>query len=179
MNVRRAELGDMPAIMEVINQNLISLKESHDQLESTGFLIYPHTLAELESFIRDRENYEVLVAEVNNKSIGYSICCELQMMPNLQAHLSSLPDMRSVVQLKALYLKQIAKAEGTIGVGSILMDSILKRVTEENYYAIVSQIAHLLVRNTKSISFHEKFGFSLVSTIEELHGVTGVYFKPS
>lgn len=177
IKTRQAVQIDSPEIIRILRQHLISLKEDESQLESQGFLIYPHTLSDIESFILDKENYFILVAEDTNNLIGFAICCDIKIMTSLLLHLGSLSNMDELASSKMLYLKQIAKENGNTGVGKALMQSILQHAINADCNYIISQIAHAPVMNARSISFHEKFGFELISTVERDAGVTGVYLK--
>ncbi len=177
INIRQARQLDASEITRIIEQSLITSKLQDDQLESQGFLIYPHTIKDIESFILDQENYFVLVAEANNQIIGFAICCDIKMMTDLRSYLASQPDMSKLAASKILYLKQIAKVDGVKGVGHMLMQSILHHAHSENNNYIISQIAHFLVKNKRSILFHEKYGFELIAVVEENSDVTGVYLK--
>lgn len=175
IKTRQAEQIDSAEIIRILQQHLISLKQDNSELESQGFLIYPHTLDDIESFILDKDNYFILVAEANNHVIGFAICCDIKLMISLQLHLAPLSNMNELASSKILYLKQIAKENGTTGVGKVLMQSILQYASKVNCNYVISQIAHYPVRNSRSISFHQKFGFELISTVERDANVTGVY----
>jgi hypothetical protein len=177
IKTRQAVQIDSSEIIRILRQHLISFKQGDSQLESQGFLIYPHTLTDIKSFILDKENYFVLVAEDNNRVIGFAICCDIKLMISLKLHLASLPNMTELTSSRILYLKQIAKENGTTGAGKVLMQSILQYASEVNCNYVISQIAHFPVRNSRSISFHEKSGFKLISTVEENDNTTGIYLK--
>lgn len=180
IEVENADLNDAPMISWINHQHLISTKESlaDNELEATGFLITPFT-DELVHYYVNSEKYLSLTAKLDSKIVGYAIACDLVEEKDLNQLIETLPEWRKLNQQKVFYLSQIAtKTEGEKGVGKQLMNSVLNYAMSHGYRYIVSQIIHAPIRNSVSITFHEKCGFRFIAEmVRKDKRVAGVYLK--
>jgi L-amino acid N-acyltransferase YncA len=158
--IREAIVSDIPEIMTILQENLLSNLSHLDQnsLESRGFIIFGFNEYDLKKMIEDKKNFMVLIAQECQQIIGYTICFDDKDSPQ-----------------KLLYYKHIAILPNKKGVAKQLMQAIIDKAYKSYYQGIICHIALYPIKNCVSIAFHEKYGFKLLSTIQKEEIQFGLY----
>jgi L-amino acid N-acyltransferase YncA len=162
--LRRAEVKDIPAILEILSQNLLAHNKNLTpaELETQGFLKNGFTAAEAEAAIQDTDNFIFFVATDGEEIIGYVSGCSVshlnQPFQDLLAG-ASAELYRQVYQQKSIYLRHIAKQTAVLHVGQSLLDALLAEAKVKAYQNIICQIMQAPLANKPSLAFHEKNGF--------------------
>lgn len=144
MIIRAAKKTDMERILDIYN---------YEVLHSTStFALRPRNLAQrMEWFERHTGSHPLIVAEVNEKAVGYAC---LSSYRELEAY-------DGTVEL-SVYVSHHYRG---YGIGKALMEELLRMAREdENIHTVVSVITG---GNEISIRMHEKFGFVHCGTIRE------------
>lgn len=162
--VRKAEIRDIPGIISVLEQNLISNKkvENIDILTWSGFLINRFSPEDAEFAIVDEDNFIFLVSTEDNDIIGYIIGCDVKKLnPHYQQELFSISaELKNIISLeKTIYLRHIAKKIDKKSVGKELLKNFLDYSNYKGYKYIICSIAQAPIENKASKNFHEKNGF--------------------
>lgn len=181
MEVTRATREDVPGIMAVLSQNLLSNKSNKDPciLQQSGFLIHGFTAEELIDCMNDAGSI-VLVAKTDGMVSGYAIELPCTILPPWLQALKSAPQLHSLLSepAKVLYHRHIAKLPNYAGVGSPLLQSVISEAKAKDYRYILCQIVLAPYLNRPSITLHEKFGFKAVLRTSGTEGfVSGCYLK--
>lgn len=149
LTIRPAQSSDCGAISAIYNEAI-----AHGGITMDGELQTADDIQALLKKLNDRE--ALLVAEVGNSVIGwgiikrysdrlgYRVCCET-----------------------SVYL---SFSETGKGYGGQMQRSLMQRVSELGYYHIVAKI---LAVNQGSIRFHQKLGFKIVGTQQDIGYVGG------
>ncbi len=180
--ISRAELADLPGILSILNQNLLSKKEALDTtiLQQQGFLIHGFTQEEAQGAIQDKENFVFVTTKENEDVIGYATGCNIKkLQPVFLEELDSVSPVlkENLFSQKIFYLKHIAKKVGVQKVGPALFQKLLEFVKTAGYDQIVCQISHQPFKNNASISFHERLGFSCLGESRNEDTFFGIYAK--
>lgn len=180
--VRLAEINDIPGIISVLEQNLISYKKAltTDILEQTGFLINGFTYEDAKAAILDKDNFIFLISTENDNVIGYATGCNVKKLKSIyQEELAAVSsEVRNIVfSEKAFYLRHIAKKIDTKHVGKELLQTLLDQAIYAGYEYIICVIAEKPIQNKASKIFHEKVGFRCAGYNQDGDRIFAVYFK--
>lgn len=144
IEIREAVIEDLPAILEIYNDAILTTTATFDLEEETleGRTAW---------FLHHGDKYPLIVAVKDNHVVGY--CCLSQFQEK--------PAYNPTSEL-SIYISAAHRGEG---IGGKLMEDILFRAPKLGFHAIISGIT---AGNEASIRLHEKFGFSLVGTLKEV-----------
>src|SRR3989344_3549719 len=100
----------------------------------------------------------------------------------MKVRVATIADAKAIEEICAENLVQnrqdLAKKVGYNGVGSALLETLIKTAKEKNFKTIICRIIHQPIKNLASIAFHQKFGFRLEGERERSDGyVAGLYVK--
>ena len=144
LHIKDAVITDLPAIMKIYNYAVKNLAASFDIQEKS-------IVERFRWFIKHRGKYPLIVAELNGRVVGY--CC-----------LSSFRDKAAYSQSAELSIYIDPEFWGR-GIGTELMQELLRRAKKLKYHTI---IAGITADNEASIRLHRKFGFELVGSFKEV-----------
>ncbi|MCS7206949.1 MAG: arsinothricin resistance N-acetyltransferase ArsN1 [Dehalococcoidia bacterium] len=146
ITVRPAFEGDVPAITEIYNQGI---EDRIATLEGE-----PHPVEERLAWFRDHGPTEpILVAEVDGMVVGW-------------ASLSRYKPRRCYDGVKELSIYVRREWRGK-GVGSLLLDALLKRAAQVGVHKVV---LYAFPSNTRALRLYRKMGFRTVG-IYKHHGM--------
>lgn len=152
MIIRPARKTDMERILDIYNYEVLNSTASFD--------IKPKALDDrLEWFEKHTGRYPVIVAEVNEKAVGY-------------ASLSPYREKEGYAATVELSVYVSAHYRG-YGIGKALMEEILKMARENG--GIHTVISVITGGNEISVKLHESFGFVHCGTIKEAGRKFGKY----
>src|SRR3989344_231715 len=176
MKVRVATIADAKAIEEICSENLVQNRQ--DLAEKEGFLVTKVTESDAQKMIGDLHHL-CLAAESEGEIVGYLTACRLDKSgADTLSQVSILEISKKLPQEKIIFYKHIAKKVGYNGVGSALLETLIKTAKEKNFKTIICRIIHQPIKNLASIAFHQKFGFRLEGERERSDGyVAGLYVK--
>jgi phosphinothricin acetyltransferase len=151
--------------MEIVNVS----KEDYPQIRNILNYYIENTNVNFETKAMSVEHFNSMIMEIthpflvakeNNTVLGY-------------AYLSSYNSKRGydITADLTIYLDHANKSKG---LGTKLYNELLNRAKETNIENIVSLIE---VKNKESISFHEKFGFEKVATLDNVGYKNGRYLS--
>lgn len=155
MNIRIAQQQDLPALLDIYNEEVLGGTATFD--------IHPQTLAERQHWFdeHNQENHPLLVAEMDGQVAGYA---SLSGYRSKEAY-------SATVEL-SIY---VGKAYRRQGVAKTLMKAILALARgDERTHRVVSVITG---GNEASIRLHERFGFTHCGTIHEVGRKFGRYLN--
>lgn len=180
--IKKAEAKDIPGIIFILEQNLISHQKVQNikNLEQTGFLINGFSSDDAKSAIKDEDNFIFLVSTENDDVIGYAIGCNIKILkPIFQEELSSISsEIRDMIaSKKILYLRHIAKKINKNNVGKGLLQHLSEYSKHVSYKYIICVIAEKPIQNKASKKFHEKNGFICIGFHHGKDKTSGVYLK--
>ncbi|RAL27053.1 GNAT family N-acetyltransferase [Thermoflavimicrobium daqui] len=142
--IRDAYEDDIQAILDIYNHAVIHTAATFD--------LDPQTFEQRKKwFANYGEKYPLIVAELENKVVGY--CCLSQFR--------NKPAYNSTAEL-SIYVDPNTKGQG---IGKQLMQAIIKLAKAKKFHVLVSGIAD---GNMVSIRLHEKFGFQLIGSFKEI-----------
>ncbi|WP_408009191.1 GNAT family N-acetyltransferase [Pseudalkalibacillus sp. A8] len=142
--IRDAKIYDLPSILEIYNDAIRNLAATFDLEEQT---------------LDDRKvwfqkyggKYPLIVAELDGSIVGY--CC-----------LNPFRDKPAYAHTTELSVYISSKHQG-FGIGTSLMEEILKRATQLGYHTVIGGIGG---DNEPSVKLHERFGFEYVGCFKEV-----------
>ncbi|GGA96028.1 N-acetyltransferase family protein [Macrococcus hajekii] len=145
MNIRHAELRDIPFITEIYNQGI---EDGVATLEARG-----KTEEEMTAWLFDRaERYRVLVIEDENVVIGWTA---------LQPY-----RFRAAYEGVAEFSIYIARYQRGRGVGRLLLNALQSEAKENNFYKLLLMVLEI---NESAYQLYLKSGFRTVGIFEK-HG---------
>ena len=145
MVIRVATRSDVPAILEIVN---------HEILNSTVLYEYePRTIEQQQDWFAEKqsENWPVIIAELNGSVVGFGT---YGLFRQRAAYSKSIE--HSVYVHKDFRGKTI---------GNALMVKLIKLARSNGYHTMVAGIDS---SNMGSVEFHRKFGFEVVGTFKEV-----------
>lgn len=175
-----ATLEDVPGILQVLKENLLSHKENtpKEELETNGFIVFGFTKEELETFVLD-PNYVVLVLKEGINTIGY-----IMGYPYYYEHANytykeapTLEIQNILNSQKILYYRHLAKKKDKQGVGSILLKTLEEQMKQQDYQYLLCHVALAPLQNKASIAFHHKMGYQQVAVNLYEDYVVGTFLK--
>lgn len=144
IQIRDYQSTDCPAILDIINDAI---------LHSTALYDYNiRTLAQQEIIFEDKisKGFPIVIAEQNNVVIGFGYYSEFRF--------------REAYKFTVEHSVYAAKNYIGKGIGKILLSELIARAKKQQLHTMIGVIDS---ENTKSIAFHEKFGFEEVGFIKE------------
>ena len=180
MKITHAELSDLDQVFEVCAQNRVANnreKFTDEEFAKNGFLMTQLTKERLEKMLADPQNYFLSVAKEGEEVVGYLAGYDATKIG--QVFLDNNPIPEEMKSKKIFYYKQIAKKPGTKNIGGQLIVNMFDEVKKRGYFCVVCHIVHKPIYNQASISFHQKFGFKEIGSVEEKENAVkmGVYLK--
>ncbi len=142
--VREAEETDLPAILEIYNDSVMTSTATFEQNIQT-------VETRREWFKNHGSNYPLIVAVSNGEILGY---CSLSQFQGNSGY-------RATVEL-SVYVEKNSRRQG---IAKLLMREVLGRAKEKSFHAIISSISF---DNEPSIRLHENFGFQKVAHLKEV-----------
>jgi hypothetical protein len=172
--VRIATINDIEGILKICRLNLFE----NDPDIKKGFLKHLFTYNELYNIIINEEEYIVIVVELGNNIIGYTIACNWHKSKMFLCNdLINIINQNHLSNTKILHHWQIAKDPSIkLQVGRQLISELFNRAINMNYKTILCQIVHAPICNQNSINFHENIGFKKIGDISDNTYKKGVYF---
>ena len=173
--VRLARHSDIGQMIEVCAQNLVENnreKFAAVDFSRQGFLIGKLTEEDAKKYIDDQENYFVCVATDGEEVLGYLTGCDVKKSGI--DFFSVEPSLKKIQNEKIFYHKQIVKKLDAKNIGKKLLFAMFDEVKSRAYSHVICRIVHEPFYNEASISFHEKFGFQEVGSMEESGRVKGL-----
>lgn len=145
VSIRHACEDDLNSILDIVNYEVRNTTSIYHYKEQT----LPQQRDWF--FKKMQHNYPVLVAELNNKIIGFATYGTFREKIGYQFTVEH-----------SVYVHH--KHRG-LGAGHMLMQNLITLATQNNYHTMIAGID---TANTSSISFHKKFGFVEVGLIKEV-----------
>ncbi|MCE3255023.1 MAG: Acetyltransferase domain [Rickettsiaceae bacterium] len=181
MKIEFATLEDALPILAILKENLIDFN-NQDAAEASsrkGFLVRNIEKEEIDKVISDHKNSIALVAKEQDEILGYLLATRLEQLSEIlkKGILPCLSEKQIKSLDKIIYYRQIAVKPGVKNIGRALIGRFLQEAFLRGYESVICRIIHEPVNNQRSISFHQKFGFSLIDTIAENSLVAGVYIR--
>lgn len=144
MIIRRAGLGDVPAILDIYNEAIMHTTATFD--------LGKRTLEEQTHwFYKYNDTHPLVVAEINGTVMGY---CSLSQFRDKEAY-------KQTVEI-SVYVHNEARGKG---VARKLIEHIIQLAKRAGHHVI---IAGITTGNDISIRLHENFGFVHAGTIREV-----------
>lgn len=144
IKIRDAVIEDLPAMLDIYNEAVRTTTATFD--------IKEQTLEQRKAwFQKYGGKYPLIVATYNEEVIGYS---SLSPFREKEAYINTA---ELSIYISARYRR--------MGVGALLMESILSRAKNLGFHTIISCIS---VENEASIKLHEKLGFQFVGRLKEV-----------
>lgn len=144
INIRPYQIEDTQAILEIINHSILHSTALYDYSIRT----YEHQKSLLEEKIN--KNFPVIVAEVEDKVIGFGMYSEFRF--------------REAYQFTVEHSVYVDENYQGNGIGKLLLERLIAIAKEQNLHTMIGVIDS---ENQDSIEFHKKFGFKTVGIINE------------
>lgn len=144
ITIRNYKQEDLPAILQIINFNIIN---------STSLYDYNiRSLALQKTILEEKiaKNFPVFVAEINNICVGFGMYAEFRFR---EAYCFTVEH--------SIYVDE--KYQG-LGIGKLLIEKLIEKARNQNLHTMIGVIDS---ENESSIKFHEQYGFQIVGTIKE------------
>ncbi len=152
IRIRRARLEDLPAITKIYNDAIIKTVATFDTK--------PKSIEEQkEWFEKHGERYPILVAEIDNKVVGWTSLSEW-------SDRCAYSDTAEI----SLYIEEGYRGRG---IGKKLTETILR---EGKAAALHTIIARVTEGNDQSIHILEKYGFNYIGIMKEVGRKFGKLF---
>ncbi|KAJ1428033.1 sortase [Ochromonadaceae sp. CCMP2298] len=142
--VRDATVEDMPAILEIFNEQV---------LNSAGLYMYEeHTLEMRVQWFEDRlrNDFPVIVAVINGVVAGFGSYGSYRAYPGYKYTVEH-----------SVYIEKTFRGQG---VGKVVMDWLIEDAQRRDKHVMVACID---AANEASIKFHEKLGFVHAGTLKQ------------
>src|SRR5262245_26930776 len=183
MHATTAQLSDIPAILSVLQKNLLANRSNLPEatLSKLGFLLHGFDAEELNRSIAC-EDHIILVAKENKEVVGYAIGYILNdERPDWFSRIEA-PEriLTALIQHKILHLRHIAKIPGTKRIGTWLLNSLLTMAAEKQCRYVIAKIAKSPLCNQASTIFHEKMGFHQAGIVRDKNNAQhyfGLYLR--
>ncbi|RLL43642.1 N-acetyltransferase family protein [Oceanobacillus piezotolerans] len=144
ITIRDAVFEDLQELVDIYNYAIINLTATFD--------LEPQTIEERKKWFDAHGGaYPLIVAEETGDVIGYATL--------------SPYNIKSAYKATAELSIYIAPDQQGKGIGTKLMEELLKRAEELSYHTLISGIT---AGNAGSVRLHKRFGFKLVGTMKEV-----------
>jgi L-amino acid N-acyltransferase len=144
ITVRPYKIDDTPAILEIINYNILHSSALYDYV--------PRSLETQTAMLEDKlsKNFPVIVAVEDNEVVGFGSYGEFRFR---EAYKFTVEH--------SVYARhdKIGK-----GIGKLLLTKLIEIAKEQKLHTMIGVID---AENESSITFHKKFGFEQVGFIKE------------
>lgn len=174
--LRNASSSDIDGIIEVTIETLLANQSETSNLCKYGFLINSLSSDEIENSILDKNDSIVIVAEKNNKIIGFTLGCNCKKLDVVWGKNLKIEDETLfILEKKNVYfLNYIARLRNEKGCGRHLLKQLIHVAKLKHYDYIICEIAQKPIMNNTSIKFHEHFGYKNVGHIKKVGFTFGV-----
>lgn len=143
-NIRKAVLGDVPAITAIYNEAILTTDATFDN--------EPKTIAEQRKWFKSHgPRNPIIVAEIDGKVIGWASLSEWSTR-------CAYADTAEI----SLYVKKEFRHNG---IGKRLMQTVLSVGEKVGLHTIISRITS---GNDISIHLHHQFGFGYIGVMKEV-----------
>ncbi len=144
MNIRRAELSDMPGINKLLNQVLMVHHNGRPDLFKAN--VKKYTNEELTDIIEDDKKPIFVAVDDNNQVLGYAFCIFQQYINN-----------NILTDIKTLYIDDLCVDEEKRGmhIGKALYDFVVSFAKTEGCYNITLNVWSC---NESAMRFYESCG---------------------
>jgi L-amino acid N-acyltransferase len=144
ITVRPYKIDDTPAILEIINYNILHSSALYDYV--------PRSLETQTAMLEDKlsKNFPVIVAVEDNEVVGFGSYGEFRFR---EAYKFTVEH--------SVYARQDKIGKG---VGKLLLTKLIEIAKEQKLHTMIGVID---AENGSSITFHKKFGFEEVGFIKE------------
>ncbi|MGF7031458.1 phosphinothricin acetyltransferase [Paenibacillus mucilaginosus] len=144
MIIRKAQAGDLPAIVDIYNEAVLHTVATFDTV--------PRTLEQQEAWFKQHgDAYPVIVAEQDGTVVGW-------------ASLNQYSDRLAYARTSELSLYIHAGHRGQ-GTGKKLLEAVLAAGREAGLHTVLSRIVE---GNDSSIHIHHVYGFETVGTMRQV-----------
>lgn len=143
-NIRPAEATDLPAILEIVNYNI---------LNSTAVYDYdPKSLADMQVWFDEKQgaDWPIIVAILDNEVVGYATYGPFRFKQGYRFTIEH-----------SVYANHNHQGKG---IGKLLLTQLISLAKAKGYHTMIGGID---ADNKDSIEFHKKFGFTETGTIKE------------
>lgn len=142
--IREATLSDIPAILEIVNYNILNTTSIYDYDTKS--------LPEMEQWFYDKQNagWPVLGAFENNRLIGYATYGTFRFKEGY----------RYTVE-HSVYIHPEHNGKGA---GGLLLKTLIDKAAKHGYHTMIGCID---AENSGSIAFHKKYGFTEAGLLKE------------
>lgn len=178
---------DIEDILSIQSQRIIipEADVKKQNLEKTGFLIYPTSADDLKRMLEDDRNHLIKVAKEKNKTVGYLISYDMKqwelLHPDWFSRLCASEDDKKLIKdEKGLYGRHVAVDEhvNISDVGKELLDSTLQEAINRGYRYFIVEILEKPIKNKRSMRFVQKAGFRLIGQMEDQNNrIWSVFLK--
>ncbi|MFX0162181.1 MAG: GNAT family N-acetyltransferase [Candidatus Hodarchaeota archaeon] len=152
IRIRRARLEDLPAITKIYNDAIIKTVATFDTK--------PKSIEEQkEWFEKHGERYPILVAEIDNKVVGWTSLSEW-------SDRCAYSDTAEI----SLYIEEGYRGRG---IGKKLTETILREGKAAGLHTIIARVTE---GNDQSIHILEKYGFNYIGIMKEVGRKFGKLF---
>jgi phosphinothricin acetyltransferase len=151
MRTRLVELDDAPALMNILNPEVIETAISFD--------LVPKSIEEQRQWISEHEAPYLCIVAVNDEDDVGEVGARNERILGF-ASISSFRE-RPAYNTTAENSVYVYRGARTRGVGEVLMIDLLEMARASGFHSI---IARIVGENAGSIRLHEKVGFTLVGT---------------
>lgn len=144
INIRPFTFEDLHDILAIVNHHILHTTSVYDYDS--------RTIEQQRDILQDKldKNFPFLVAEVNNKVIGFGTYGAFRFKKAYQFTVEH-----------SVYIDQ--KFHG-LGIGKLLLNNLILLAKNNHIHTMIAVIDS---ENTESVDFHKKFGFETIGVIKE------------
>lgn len=143
--IRPATKRDLPAILEIVNYNIV---------HSTAVYDYePKKLADIKQWFTDKEQagWPILVAEEDGIFLGYATYGTFRI--------------KAAYQYTVEHSVYVSPALTGKGIGRVLLTTLIEKAKEQGLHSMIGCID---ADNKASIQFHQRLGFKKAGVLKEV-----------
>ncbi len=144
LKIRTYKVEDAPAILEIINYNILNSAALYDYKTRT----LENQIAIFDDKLK--KGYPVIVATENEILVGFGFYSEFRFREAYKF---------TVEHSVYAHQNYIGK-----GIGKLLIEELIALAKEQSLHTMIGVIDS---ENEKSIEFHQQFGFEIVGTIKD------------
>ena len=140
MTIRNAKEGDLPAILDIFNYEIVHT--------AYVYIYAPWTLDDMSKWYHKKQenNFPILVAEINEEVIGYATYGKFRE--------------REAYNTTVEYSIYIHRDHRRKGIAYTLVTQLIQLAKEQGYHTMVGGLD---AGNAPSIAFHKRLGFKEVA----------------